>query len=531
MANYFDQYDVPASSPPDAGQPGAVSAPPVAAAPGNYFDQYDAAQTPNQRVAEDFGQFPVKQPSFLEVATKPITSYPEVYAQMRGQAGADIAAGLSRALGSEAPISEQAKGLGQAALGTAGYVLSPINAAYRTLVGQPVQDVTGIPAPWVDFAAQLATPGIGLTSLPGRAAAAAGKAAAPTTQQLLDAFGAAKRSPVVEAVQIRPEAAGKISDVIQAELSGQKFSESRAPQTFGLLNEIKANMAQAPKFQMQGLTSAGPIAPGAPPPAVTMANIDDIRYQLGLIAKGNSPDAAAAQIAKKRLDSWVDSGIPKTDVLAGDPAAAQQVMQAARADYTAGKLSEALDKRIAKAEDLAGGEHSGLNLGNKLRQKVGQFLDSPDSRALSDAERETMKQFVQGSTAQNVLRYVGNFLGGGGGLGSAFMAVSTGGMSAPVGLGLRMLSNSLTSRQADRLSELLRSRSPLGQQMQASMDSWSKYAQAAQTAPSTPRILAMLTIQSRNLANNLRDAGIMVTPDNIMRSLTGPIPGAAQEQQ
>jgi hypothetical protein len=59
-------------------------------------------------------------------------------------------------------ISDVLTGAGNMALGAVGYVASPISAAYRSVVGQPIEDVTGIPREYTEFAAQLATPGIGL---------------------------------------------------------------------------------------------------------------------------------------------------------------------------------------------------------------------------------------------------------------------------------------------------------------------------------------------------------------------------------
>lgn len=60
-------------------------------------------------------------------------------------------------------IQDIATGAGKVAAGTAGYVFSPVSAAYRSFIGQPVEDVTGIPREYTEFAAQLATPYIGLT--------------------------------------------------------------------------------------------------------------------------------------------------------------------------------------------------------------------------------------------------------------------------------------------------------------------------------------------------------------------------------
>jgi hypothetical protein len=124
----------------------------------------------------------------LQKASSPITSYPETYLRMNQDARDQISYGfnqLSRpdtdqaappASGSEFdavaphPLSNVAKGAGNIALGGLGYFGSPFSAAYRSLNSQPFEDVTGIPREWTEFAAQLATPGLGLLAPFGKRA-------------------------------------------------------------------------------------------------------------------------------------------------------------------------------------------------------------------------------------------------------------------------------------------------------------------------------------------------------------------------
>ncbi|PDT74120.1 hypothetical protein [Bradyrhizobium sp. C9] len=106
----------------------------------------------------------------IEKAVSPITSYPETYQRMNKEARDQVSRGigqLSTGFGNAREASfdglwDAAKGAANVGLGTIGYVASPISAAYRSVIGQPVEDVTGIPREYTEFAAQLATPGIGL---------------------------------------------------------------------------------------------------------------------------------------------------------------------------------------------------------------------------------------------------------------------------------------------------------------------------------------------------------------------------------
>ncbi len=100
--------------------------------------------------------------SAVEKAINPITSYPATYDRMNKEARHQVSEGLDEVANSPT-VGGKAWGAGKAALGAVGYVASPINAAYRSIVGQPVEDVTGIPREYTEFAAQLATPGIGFT--------------------------------------------------------------------------------------------------------------------------------------------------------------------------------------------------------------------------------------------------------------------------------------------------------------------------------------------------------------------------------
>lgn len=120
-----------------------------------------------------------------QIAVSPITTYPGVQQQManeglaRAGTGIDqIRSGIDLAMSPEkrAAMSETeqagagpvsiAKGVGNVIAGGTEYLTSPISAAYRTLVGKPVEDVTGIPKEYTEFGAMLATPGLGLTRLP-----------------------------------------------------------------------------------------------------------------------------------------------------------------------------------------------------------------------------------------------------------------------------------------------------------------------------------------------------------------------------
>jgi hypothetical protein len=124
------------------------------------------------KAPDDHGLARRQAMSATEKAVSPITEYPRNYAEMNQEARDQISRGAGQlyegAFGSGimGDVGKFAGGLGNVALGTLGYVGSPISAAYRSVIGQPVEDITGIPREYTEFGAQLATPGIGLTKLP-----------------------------------------------------------------------------------------------------------------------------------------------------------------------------------------------------------------------------------------------------------------------------------------------------------------------------------------------------------------------------
>lgn len=132
------------------------------------------SHAPSDAEPADHGLSERQKLSQVGTALSPITSYWPTYQKMRGEAYNQAAEGLHQMANPDSLTDPEAHGLwdvGAGALKTAvggfNYLLgSPVNAAYRSLVGQPIEDVTGIPREQTELAAQLLTPGIGFTKLP-----------------------------------------------------------------------------------------------------------------------------------------------------------------------------------------------------------------------------------------------------------------------------------------------------------------------------------------------------------------------------
>jgi hypothetical protein len=129
--------------------------------PNQPFEPADVPETE----AADHGLSERQKLSPLGKAINPIVSYPETYQRMNKESREQMSRGVGQLAHGEGAWNV-AKGLGNVAFGGLGYLTSPINAAYRSIAGQPIEDVTGIPREYTEFAGQLATPGIGLTRMP-----------------------------------------------------------------------------------------------------------------------------------------------------------------------------------------------------------------------------------------------------------------------------------------------------------------------------------------------------------------------------
>lgn len=103
---------------------------------------------------------PAPSGGWLAKAIEPITSLPSTYMQMNREAREKMSQGVEQ-LGTP---GERLKGGWNVATGALDFGMSPINAPVRTLVGKPVEDITGIPKEYTEFATTLALPGVGLAS-------------------------------------------------------------------------------------------------------------------------------------------------------------------------------------------------------------------------------------------------------------------------------------------------------------------------------------------------------------------------------
>jgi hypothetical protein len=271
---------------------------------------------------------------------------------------------------------------------------------------------------------------------------------------------------------------GALADDVQRALEADGLIAELSPQTFAVLNKLRS-----------------------PPEgsSVTVTNLDAARKALGRIGGNfqNPTEQEAARRVVERLDAFISSG-GKADAVAGTPPAqglpapwgprpteeAARHLTEARGNTAALKRSERITGAEDRAELNAAVANSGQNLDNAIRQRLRDILVNPkQARGFNEAELTFLEGIARGSRTGNALRFAGNLMGGGGGLGAVVSGGVSGAAGSAMGLGpmgilagaavpatglaAKKTANALTMRKVDQLDEMIRKRSPLYEQRAA----------------------------------------------------------------
>lgn len=339
---------------------------------------------------------------------------------------------------------------------------------------------------------------------------------APTTDALYEAADAAYNHPSIEELIVKPSALKQWKDETVVALNRKGFNAKLSPKSFGIVDELDA--APANSF-------------------VSGQNVDTLRRTLKKAAASTDPtEAETARAMISSLDDFLGN-IPKDAVLRGDPAKVSEALTEARGNYAAAKRSDVIDDKLERADRQAGSANSGMNIDNATRQRIKDILNSNKlKRGFSKDEIAQMESIVRGTPVQNVSRRLGNMLGGGGGLGTTLvgsvgaaagashagpLGAAVGALAPVIGYAFKKLSAAMSQADVRKLQEIVRSRSPLGRQMQSSVQKFGQASVAATGSP-TPQNIARLMLASRNLSSNLTDAGLDATPESIIGALAGP---------
>lgn len=447
------------------------------------------------------------QKGLLEKAIEPITSYPQAYNEIRQDAQDQ----MSRAAGQIAtaargedmmgyPVErgwEAAKGVTNAALGGLGYAFSPVNAALRTVVGKPIEENTGIPKEYTEFAASMLLPG----SSAGRAAMVAKPAAAtPSTGQLLSKAGEGFQEVRQMGGQFSPELTASLADHVSAALKAKGAYPHLASSVHETVNVLRK----------QGDT-----------------NLDEVRSVMEALSSLKAdPDGKvrrAAGMASDEIGQFLARNEPR----------AAAALDEATANYAAGKRAQTLDRAGEIAGLRTGRAGYGGNAVNNMRQVLSPIVESAikgNAEGFSPEEIRVMQEIVTGSGGTNFLRGVGQLSPSKGAIQTG-IAIGTGGLSAGLGAAANKLAAVLTSKQIDQLSELVRKRSPAYEQTVSSAAA--RYFNAVEDFQKTPSpgAFAKALTTSRALSSGLVRDGISVSSADLIRAVQGPMRSGAENEQ
>jgi hypothetical protein len=290
----------------------------------------------------------------------------------------------------------------------------------------------------------------------------------PSAQALRDAADTGYKSMREMGVDYSTAAVKSMADETLQRLEQEGFRDTFAPDTFSILRELQAPPKDA---------------------IVDLVGLDTARKSFGLAAGSKQgTEAKAATKAIRALDRFIEEPPPEA-VVAGPAAAAGKTLADARGNYAAAMRSDKVTGAAEQARTDAATAGSGFNIDNRTRQLLNSILKKQsERRGFTPEEQALIREIAEGKFGKNFARWVGNYLGGGGGLpanlatlgaGAAGMAAGgpwgllAGAIPPTIGALGRMTANKLTQRQVQSLDEILRMRSPL-------------YQQALQEAPMVP---------------------------------------------
>lgn len=284
---------------------------------------------------------------------------------------------------------------------------------------------------------------------------------APSAEALKEAASAGYDQARKMGVDYSSDAVKTLAGDTQRALEADGVLAELSPKTFAILNKLQQ------------------------PPEGSVASLDGLiaaRRALNNAAAdfANPTEQMAAKRAIERLDEFL-LGPDPSSVVAGPAPAAAKAIREAQGNYAAAKRSERITGAQERAELNAAVANSGQNIDNQIRQRMRDLITRPkEARGYSDEELAQMYSIAEGTPATNSARFVGNLLGGGGGLG-AVASGAVGGMTGGsfggpagavigagvplVGYGSKKLAAALVNRQVGNLDEVVRQRSPLYAQL------------------------------------------------------------------
>lgn len=332
--------------------------------------------------------------------------------------------------------------------------------------------------------------------------------ATPSTKELFEAakgptgYPAAATGPT-----FHPEMMGTLVSHIEDKMKEGGSRDYVAPKTFRAIQELKNENS--------------------------VEGMQKVRSLIGGIGeRGDREERYAGGMAKEAIDDFLKRNTPEQ----------AEILDRANANFAAASRSKKIETALDVAGLRTGRAGYGGNAVNAARQVLSPFVEKAlkgNKQGFSSDEIQAMRDIVEGTKATNRLRQAAMFapekggvsLGVGMEIGHAVAGVP--GMAAlPIlGRAANKLADKMTEGQINRLSELVRKRSPA--YAEAVTASANKYADAMDkfvASPDRPNFIKFV-VASRSLAAGMQRDGIGLSSGDLIKQFHSPVPAAAEDEQ
>lgn len=248
-------------------------------------------------------------------------------------------------------------------------------------------------------------------------------------------------------------------------------------------------------------------APGLPPTAVEMNEVESIRKQL--VSLKQNMDPSIREAARRAIGSLQKSQMALTaaDTLSGDAAAYRNLTSQAIENWAKGRQAQTVMGKIANADLNAATAGSGANSDNATRQSIKQLARMVNNTntpvwkklGMSDAVGAAIEKAAKGTVVGNTARYIGKgaptgIVSAAGGLGIGGLAGGPAGAVALPAAGYiaKKIGDLSTKRAANAITSLILSESPLAAQVAAQLPP----QLVLQFPPKTQQLLRSLQLTS-----------------------------------
>lgn len=265
--------------------------------------------------------------------------------------------------------------------------------------------------------------------------------------------------------------------------------------------------------------------------AVTAEHLRSVKELIGQSSRSiDSRVRQAAGVANKEINKIIGE--------LSRPAA--ENLKTADEIYSTAKSMQDLQRKGAVADLRAGRAGYGGNAVNSMRQVLSPIVQRSiegKPTGLKPNEIEAVREIVEGNVMTNALRGIGQLSPSKGiiqtvGAGGAMYAAGPAALAIPaIGAASNKLATILTGKQIDRLTELVAKRSPeYAKAVQKAVERFERAQMELINDPSPNRFAAYISA-SRALSSGLQRDGISITSGDLLKSLTGPMKTAAEEDQ